>query len=186
MADATGQDGDHTHAAAAVTPIRRADSNTIEDVLKRMIELDDAGRRDDYTAMWVRIEESLHVIDDAVAADQAGRTGYDGYTARRRRVAQFWRDGGLLTDLFEDDDASEQQIGMPWADMVRCFTAKSNASHPSRLGMWTGLDWFGFENALLEHREPTKALADELGVERQTLLRLMEFFYDAEDHVRRR
>lgn len=168
----------------AVTPYNIPQGSTVYEIYLNLLRRD-TGHRDDLRLLLETLHANQSIYDHAIAIPQFG-PGYDSLTSRRRRIQDHWAGGGSIMDLFDDNVECMDAVGMTWGQYVACFTAKSPAAHPSRVGLWGHKQWLRFESALLDHEHPSAALARELDVHRPTLTHMMEFYYEAADQVRRR
>lgn len=168
---------------AEVTPIRHSVfESTIGEMVARAYHVDPLDHtRDELVHVMDGVRDALDALSRMQRLGWHGE-GEDGYTSRRARVVEYLRDGGLISDLHEDDVLSRLRVLMTWDEVLATLAKRSNASKPSRVWMMDQLAWFRLESAVDSGEPCGRALARELGISPTSLGTLCRMYESAGRH----
>lgn len=165
-----------------VTPIRGSFfESTVGAMVARVYSrelADDKLSRDDF---WRIVG---YVADANDALERMKRTGWSGvgddsWSNRRARLVEYLRDGGLISDLFEDDDLCRIRVQMLWDDVIGNLCKRTRNTRPSRIVLMDQLDWVRLESAIDGGESIGRPLAREIGLSPSTVDRLHELYQQA-------
>lgn len=164
-----------------VIPIRGAGifGSTISEMFFRRLGVDPMQHdRNELLRVMTAVKESYDALERMKRSGYHG-TGPDTYANRKHRIVEYLRDGGFISDLHEDDEASIMGVLMTWDETITTLAKKTNASKVSRVWLMDQLAWYRLEQAVDLDERPGRALAREIGVGLSTCQNLYGMYEQA-------